>query len=99
MLDDGEYENENGENTDDNNNNNDSGDNTDVNDEGNIETTRVDENVPDDTFAWENSGFFEGDIVFSSEDGSQNGLRKKAARWPNGVIPYFIDSSFSKLFH
>jgi len=43
---------------------------------------------------WEQSGKFEGDIVLTPEQ--KNGVTDPARLWPNGIVPYDIDSVFSK---
>ena len=45
--------------------------------------------------AWEWTGKFEGDIVLTDEQ-MKNGMINPAYRWPNRVVPYIIDSVFSK---
>ncbi|XP_054009362.1 astacin-like [Hylaeus anthracinus] len=40
---------------------------------------------------WELSGLYEGDIMLAGEtDETRNGLVKTAARWPGGIVPYYI---------
>jgi len=50
--------------------------------------------VTDKQSAWEQSGKFEGDIVLTDEQ-MRNGVINIASRWPNGIVPYIIDSAFS----
>jgi len=53
--------------------------------------------VADDTdkrSAWEQSGKFEGDIVMTEEQ--RNGERDPTSRWPNGVVPFVIESVFGE---
>jgi hypothetical protein len=45
--------------------------------------------------AWEQSGKFQGDIMLTEEQ-MRNGLINTYYRWPNRVVPYVIDSIFSK---
>ena len=42
----------------------------------------------------EMGGYAEGDILIPQY--GRNGIRDQAARWPRGIIPYLIDSKFSK---
>jgi len=42
--------------------------------------------------AWEQSGKFEGDIMLTDEQ--RSGLTDRVSRWPNGVVPFVIDSVF-----
>jgi hypothetical protein len=41
--------------------------------------------------AWELSGQFEGDIMLYKNADLKNVLQDDNARWPNAVVPYFID--------
>lgn len=50
-----------------------------------------------DGYAWEQSGYYEGDIVDEDTNRSaRNGLRSEDLKWPNAVVPYVIDSRFCK---
>ncbi|XP_069691835.1 zinc metalloproteinase nas-13-like [Periplaneta americana] len=48
--------------------------------------------------AWELSGHFEGDIILTEEQklGLRNGLINTNYRWPNRIVPYFIDPVFTE---
>ena len=39
--------------------------------------------------------FFEGDMI-RLEDLSKNHINNAAQRWPNGVVPYVIEGTFSE---
>jgi hypothetical protein len=45
--------------------------------------------------AWEQSGKFEGDIMLTEEQ-MKNGLVNTVYRWPNKLVPYYIDPIFSE---
>ncbi|KAK2583322.1 hypothetical protein KPH14_009324 [Odynerus spinipes] len=42
---------------------------------------------------WELSGLYQGDIMLSPDGqaGHRNGLLDTATRWPNGIVPYYIE--------
>jgi len=42
---------------------------------------------------WELSGLHEGDIMIHPNSPSKNGLLDATARWPAGVVPYFIEEN------
>ncbi|KAK7862557.1 hypothetical protein R5R35_000010 [Gryllus longicercus] len=44
---------------------------------------------------WQDSGYFQGDIMLPANVSARNGLLSTAARWPNRVMPYYIDPSFT----
>nr|CAD7202161.1 unnamed protein product [Timema douglasi] len=66
-------------------------------------TQPLDEVIPDvgtlaeqrHQFPWQVSGKFQGDIMLKVSDNARNGLKDKITRWPNGVVPYYIDPMFS----
>lgn len=53
---------------------------------------QIDQWHPDHgTNIWELSGRYEGDINLEDNEANRNGLINKTARWPAGIVPYFID--------
>lgn len=49
----------------------------------------------DDSYIWEKSGLFEGDIMFYNPD-TKNGIIDESFRWANATIPFYIeDDHFS----
>jgi len=46
---------------------------------------------------WAQSGKFEGDIMLTDEQ-IRNGLINTAYRWPNKVVPFYIDPVFSEYY-
>ncbi|GLH06640.1 Seminal metalloprotease 1 [Gryllus bimaculatus] len=44
---------------------------------------------------WQDSGYFQGDIMLPANASARNGLLSAAARWPNRVMPYYIDPTFT----
>jgi hypothetical protein len=53
--------------------------------------------VTDEQSAWEQSGWFEGDIRLTEEQ-QRNGIIDPGSRWPNGVVPFVIDDIFSEYY-
>ena len=43
----------------------------------------------------EDGDFYEGDMILSAGE-TKNHISNLARRWPNGVVPYVIDGSFSE---
>lgn len=50
---------------------------------------------------WELSGLHEGDIMIHPDSQSwKNGLLDASARWPGGIVPYFVEEDdFGNLLH
>ena len=46
---------------------------------------------------WQQSGKFEGDIVLTDEQ-IRNGMVNTVYRWPNRVVPFYIDPVFSEYY-
>ena len=44
---------------------------------------------------WARSGKFQGDIKLTDEQ-MRNGMVSNWYRWPNGVVPFYIDPVFSE---
>lgn len=49
-------------------------------------------NIDNEDNIWEESGFFEGDIILSAEKQlSRNGMLNETYYWPNSIVPFKID--------
>lgn len=43
---------------------------------------------------WEQSGFFEGDIILQESKSSRNGMLNDTYYWPDSLVPFQIDENY-----